>query len=59
MKQLGKAFVVIGFVSLIVAALSRIFVEPIWGIESHAFGAFAQGCFLFAITVFQWHYHAQ
>ena len=59
MRQVAKAFVIFGFVNLIVAALSRIFVEPIWGIDSHAFGAFAQGCFLFAIAVFQWHFHAK
>lgn len=59
MRQLAKAFVVIGFVSLVVAALSRIFIEPLWGIESHAFGAFAQGCLLFAIAVFQWQHHAK
>lgn len=59
MRQLAKAFVIIGFVSLVVAALSRIFVEPIWGIASHAFGAFAQACFLFAIAMFQWQHHAK
>jgi hypothetical protein len=59
MRQLAKVFVVIGFLSLVVAALSRIFIEPIWGIESHAFGAFAQACFLCAIAGFQWHHHAK
>ena len=39
-----------GVAGLVVAVVSRIWMEPIQGIEAHAFNEFSQTCFLLSIA---------
>jgi hypothetical protein len=52
MKKLGQLALLVGFISLIIGMYSRIVIEPIRGIEAHAFLDFTQACFLLAIASF-------
>ncbi len=54
MRALGKLSVILGIVSLIIGIGSRWFIEPIQGIEAHAFLSFSQACFLLGIAAFHW-----
>lgn len=49
MQGIGRLSWWAGVVAIALAVLSRLLVEPVYGIEAHAIIAFAQACFLMAI----------
>ncbi len=50
MERIGHFALVIGLVSLVAGIFSRLFIQPLYGIESHAVIQFAQACFLLSIA---------
>ncbi len=52
MRQAGKVALVGGLISLVIGIISRMILQPVMGIEAHAFIEFTQACFLFAIATF-------
>jgi uncharacterized membrane protein YuzA (DUF378 family) len=51
MKGVCEAFIIVAAISLIIGIISRLLVEPIFGIEAQAFLQFTQTCLLFAIAL--------
>ena len=50
MQQLGKTALVVGVVSLVLGAGSRLTATPILGVESYAIVEFAKVCFVLSVA---------
>lgn len=52
MERIGHFALIFGMVSLVAGIFSRLFGQPLYGIESHAVIQFAEVCFLLSIAAF-------
>lgn len=51
MRGICDAFIIVAAVSLILGIISRLMVEPFFGIQAQAFLQFTHGLLLFAIAI--------
>lgn len=52
MRKLGHVALGAGFIALGLCAVSRLLMEPVYGIEAHAIIEYAQGLLLLAIALY-------
>ncbi len=51
MKKICEILIIVAVISLVLGVISRLMVEPFFGIEAQAFLQFTQACLLFAIAI--------
>ena len=51
MRKICEALIIVAAISLVLGIISRLMVEPFFGIEAQAFLQFTQACLLFAIAI--------